>query len=341
MIHPSISVIIVSWNHRLLLQRCLDALQAQDYPSFDITLVDNGSSDGSPGFVSSCYPRVQILGFRDNRGFCRAFNYGVSHTRGELLLSVNPDTVVTAGFLREAVRVALQDASIGMIAPKLLREDNTAVLDSTGLFLDRRRRPYDRGQGELDQGQYDLGATGSTADLCYVFGACGAAGLYRRTMLEDLSQNGEYLDESFFAYYEDADLAWRAQLRGWRCAYAPRAVATHARGRGDTLRKPGRAPKTVLGPRLALRNRYLMTIKNDTIPHFLIDLPRILLAETPRVAYAALTRPAIVLGLLDLARALPSAMAQRSQTRMRRRVDDAIVRRWFTHPREMVSSGEE
>ena len=155
-------------------------------------------------------------------------------------------------------------------------------------------------------------------------------------MLEDLAPDGEYLDEGFFAYYEDADLAWRAQSRGWRCAYAPRAVATHARGWGDTLCKRGRAAKDAKGPRLALRNRYLTTIKNDAPAHFLIDLPLIMAAELPRLAYAALTRPAILLGLTDLVRVLPLAIRKRRQTRGRRTVDDTVIRRWFVAPEEMA-----
>jgi GT2 family glycosyltransferase len=159
-------------------------------------------------------------------------------------------------------------------------------------------------------------------------------------MLEDVAPDGEYLDESFFAYYEDADLAWRARLRGWRCAYAPRAVATHARGWGDTLRKRRHVLEEVNGPRLALRNRYLMACKNDAAVHFLADLPLILGAELPRLAYAALTRPTTLLGLVDLVRALPLALRKRRQIRSRRRVDDADIRRWFVAPSQTAVSRE-
>src|SRR5437016_6203643 len=79
----------------------------------------------------------------------------------------------------------------------------------------------DRGAEELDRGQYD--------EPAYVFGATGAAALYRRVMIEDISVAGEFYDEDFFSYREDADVAWRAQLRGWRCVYTPRAVAWHVR----------------------------------------------------------------------------------------------------------------
>ena len=323
---PSISVIIVNWNHGHLLKNCLDVLLAQASPRFDVTIVDNGSTDGSPDWVASRYPDVRLWTFLDNRGFSRAFNWGVGHTDGDFVLSLNPDVTVKPGFISEMVRALCQDERIGMVAPKLLRADEPTVLDSTGLFIDRRRRPYDRGQGEIDRGQYDARP--------YVFGACGGAALYRRAMLDDLALGGEYFDEDFFAYYEDADLAWRAQLRGWRCVYAPRAVATHARGWGDTLRKRGHAAKNGRGPRFALRNRYLMTIKNDALDYFLADLLLILAAELPRLVYAALTLPGVLLGIPDLVRAWPTALRKRRQIRSCQTVDDSVVRRWFVAPED-------
>jgi GT2 family glycosyltransferase len=320
-----VSVIIVNWNHGRFLKECLDALLAQDYPAFDITLVDNGSQDGSLEWVVCHYPDVRLLTFPDNRGFSRAFNQAVDRTDGTFVLSLNPDVTVRSGFIAEMVRATGPDERIGMVAPKLLRADAPAVLDSTCLSIDRRRRPYDRGQGEVDRGQYD---TQSDA-----FGACGAAALYRRAMLDDLALDGEYLDEEFFAYYEDADLAWRAQLHSWRCVYAPRAVATHARGWGDALRKKGHAVKDRRGPRLALRNRYLMTIKNDTWGHLLADLPFILTAELPRLAYTALAAPEVLLGIPDLVRAWPATLRKRRRNRGRRTVHDAAVRGWFVAPK--------
>jgi GT2 family glycosyltransferase len=319
-----VSVIIVNWNHGRFLKGCLDALLAQDYLAFDVTVVDNGSNDGSPEWVARHSPDVHLLAFPDNRGFSRAFNQAVRHTRGPFVLSLNPDVTASPGFISAMVQAMVQDERVGMVAPKLLRADDPMVLDSTCLLIDRRRRPYDRGQGEIDRSQYDAQSD--------AFGACGAAALYRRAMLDDLALDGEYFDEDFFAYYEDADLAWRAQLRGWRCVFAPHAIATHARGWGDTLRKKGHAAKDGRGPRLALRNRYLMTIKNDALGYLLADLPLILAAELPRLAYAALAAPQVLLGIPDLVRAWPSALRKRRRIRSQRTVDDPIVRRWFVAP---------
>ena len=328
----SVSVVIVNWNHDHLLPGCLDALLEQDYAKLDITVVDNGSQDGSPRRIADSYPGVSLWTFSDNLGFSAALNWGISHSEGDLVLSLNPDVIANEDFVTQLVLAIADDERIGIVAPKLLQADNPAFLDSTGLFIDRRRRPFDRGQGEPDTGQYDK--------LLDAFGACGAAALYRRTMLRDLAVGGECFDERFFAYYEDADLAWRAQLLGWRCVYAPRAVANHDRGWGDTLKKRGRATKSSQGPRLALRNRYLMVVKNDSVAHLLHDLPLILAAEIPRLAYMAITRPQALLGLVDLIRELPSARAKRRQLRTRWRVGHTAVRHWFVASPKAATPGD-
>lgn len=334
----SVSAIMVNWNHSAFLPASLDALLTDkctlsaDCP-LEILVVDNGSTDGSPDWLASQYPDIRLIRFADNTGFAHALNHGIRNTDSPLVLSLNPDVVVRPGFVRnliQALRAGAPSAGvqIGMAAPKLLRADDPNLLDSTGLFVDRRRRPYDRGQGEPDHGQYDVQTD--------VFGPCGAAALYRRDMLQDIAEEikpHEYFDESFFAYCEDADLAWRAQLRGWRCLHVPAAVATHVRGWGDALRKPGHAPKGARGPRLALRNRYLMTVKNDAWRYAAADLPLMVAAELPRLAYAAFAAPQTLLALFDLARACPSALHKRRQIRRRQRVDDAALRRWFLEPK--------
>jgi len=323
--NKTITTIIINWNHGHFLKDCFTALLAQNYPSFEMIVADNGSTDGSPEWIARHYPQVSLLRFPYNRGFSEAFNRAVAAADSPFILSLNPDVVVAPNFLHELLQAINQDEGIGMAAPKLLQAGNPAILDSTGLFIDRRRRPYDRGQGEPDLGQYDA----QTA----IFGACGGAALYRRTMLDDLALDGEYFDEDFFAYYEDADLAWRAQGRGWRCVYAPQAVASHRRGAGDTLRKQKDRPHS-LGPRLALCNRYLMLLKNDHPLHLLVDLPLILAAELPRLAYMALKLPHSLLGLEDLARKWPSAWRKRRQIHQQRTTAGAALRRWFIRPQK-------
>ena len=317
----SVSVILINWNHLTYLPDCLGALKAQEYPDLEITIVDNGSADGSVDWIQRHYPDVNLIAFPDNRGFAPAFNLAARETSAEFLLSLNPDVTVQPGFISELVNAIQEEGRIGIAAPKLLMADQPERIDTTGLFISRARRPYDRGQGEIDQGQYDRQTE--------VFGACGAAALYRRKMLVDLAIDGQYFDDDFFAYYEDADLSWRAQLHGWRSVFAPAAIGFHRRGGGDTLRK-GKA-RVSSGPRLALRNRYLMTIKNDELSSFLLDLPLILAAEAPRLVYAALTAPKTLLALADLAKYWQRTQAKRRQNQAARTVNPGEIRRWFVH----------
>jgi len=318
---PSVSIIIVNWNHGQYLRKCLDLLFAQEYHLFEIFIVDNGSQDGSPNMIKDEYPGVKIWTFPDNRGFSKALNWGVNQTTSDFVVSLNPDVFVMRNFLQEMVNVMCQDESIGIVSAKLLRDDDSTTLDSTGLFLNHFRRPYDRGQGEIDSGQYDR--------TLQIFGACGAAALYRRSMLVDIAVEGEFFDEDFFTYYEDADLAWRAQMRGWNGRYAPRAVATHVRGSGDTLRKVKTSTKNIDGPRLALRNRWLMTLKNDALRYLLLDFPFIFVMELSRLLYMAIFAPNALLGLKDILVGFRTALDKRNKIRGRMVIDDATLRPWF------------
>jgi len=318
-----ISVIIVNWNSGHQLALCLESLAQQTHRPLEIIVVDNASSDGSlaPALAAG---RVQIIRNDINAGFCRAFNQGYAISQGEFIVSLNPDVYLLPDFLaRLAERLAGMPAA-GLACGKLWRGDSPwagCTLDSTGLFLSRSRRPYDRGQGQVDRGQFDRAEE--------VFGVCGAAWIARRTMLEDVRCLGEVLDEDFFAYYDDADLAWRARSRGWQCWYEPRAAGWHGRGGGDTLRKPSRAPKMAFAQRHAVKNRYLMMLKNDTPAGLLPALPRILAEDALRLGYMALRRPALLGAYLDVIRLLPRMLEKRREIRGRRRVPDRFIYRWF------------
>jgi GT2 family glycosyltransferase len=183
---------------------------------------------------------------------------------------------------------------VGIAAGKLLRLDRR-TLDSAGQELGRSRQPVDRGYGRLDRGQLD--ADGE------VFGACGAAALYRRAMLEAIAgPGGEVFDEEFFAFYEDLDLAWRARRAGWRAVYRHRAVGYHARG-GTAGRKeaPGRW-RAMLGRAPEVRfhiakNRYLTILKNDTLGGYLRNLPFILGRDAGLLGALLATSPGVLLRL--------------------------------------------
>ncbi|MHB8134998.1 MAG: glycosyltransferase family 2 protein [Anaerolineaceae bacterium] len=315
-----VSIVIVNWNHRLFLPSCLEALKNQTYSPIEIFVIDNASSDGSTDWIQEKHPDIKIKVFEENMGFSKAFNYGMTLAKGEFVLSLNPDVVTAPDFIDQMVKWIDMDERVWCAAPKLMRANNPSLIDSTGLFLNYLRKPYDRGQNEKDEGQYDAKTE--------VFGACGAAALYRKEMVEEISINGEFLDEDFFAYYEDVDISWRAKILGWRCIFVPTAIATHVRGWGDTLHKQSNDDLRNVGTRLALKNRYLLIIKNDRFKDIWMYLPLILLVDSLRNFYLLFFYPRVLLGLFDVFRLVPKVI-QKRQIINQKRIQNANIQMWF------------
>ena len=177
-----------------------------------------------------------------------------------------------------------------MATGKLLRFDRR-TLDSAGQSLARSRQPVDRGYSRPDDGRFDREQR--------VFGVCGAAALYRREMLEQLRDDHGIFDERYFAFYEDLDLAWRAQRRGWQAHYRPQAVGYHARGASGRdaglagrwaamLRRPAEIRYHVV------KNRYLTILKNDTLRDYLANLPFIAARDLATLILLACTSPSVL-----------------------------------------------
>jgi GT2 family glycosyltransferase len=174
-----------------------------------------------------------------------------------------------------------------------------------------------RGHGEFDQGQYDNPGE--------VFGVDGAAPLYRRVMLEDIKMDGQYFDESFFAHKEDVDLAWRARLFGWGCWYQPQAVAYHQRSF-----RPGKREKVAPGTRVdAVKNRYLLLIKNETAAGWQRDWLHILWYDLKILGYICLFERSSLKAFSLLRRDWPRARAARREITRRIRVQSADILAWF------------
>ncbi|MGA2192325.1 MAG: glycosyltransferase family 2 protein [Nitrospirota bacterium] len=292
MASEKVSVSIVSYNTRHFLGDCLSSVMAQTYPDVETVLVDNGSTDGSAGFVRENFPAVKVIESRENLLFCKGQNVGIKEGSGEYVLVLNSDVVLDKNFISEMVGAARMDETIGSVSGKILRTGGEKI-DTTGLFLGRSRKPVERGYGRKDDGSY--GEPG------YIFGAGGAAPLYRRRMLEDVALEGEYFDEGYGAFYEDLDLAWRARRRGWKAYYAPGAVAWHARGGTAKVKNPPvflrRYDLTYLSDKMKARlilNRYMTVIKNDRPLEFLRDLPWIALYDARLWVYLLLFSPGAI-----------------------------------------------
>jgi len=209
------SIIIPNWNGIDHLPGCLDALRAQSYSRTQVILVDNGSSDGSQSFVREHYPEVHLVALERNLGLTGGNNVGFEAASGEILISLNNDTEAHPRFVETLVEALTQHPEAGMAAAKMLLYDRRDHIHSAGDGYGTDGIPFNRGVWQRDEGQFD--------EPGWIFGGCGGAVAYRRTMLDDIGT----FDESFFMYCEDVDLNWRAQLAGWRCWYTPQAVVYH------------------------------------------------------------------------------------------------------------------
>lgn len=261
------SIIIVNWNGRHWLEQCLPALNAQTFRDYEVIVVDNGSTDGSAAWLAQAWPAVRVMALPENVGFAAGNNVGIRAAGGRYVITLNNDTRVAPHWLAALVQAA-EAPGVGMVASKMVQWQHPEKLDSAGIEVDWAGVAWNRGWGEPAE------TATAPADI---FGPCAGAALYRRDMLDGIG----LFDESFFIFYEDADLAWRAQRAGWRCRYAPDALVHHWHSAAMTA-----IPDRKLF--LLARNRLWCTLKNYPLPGLLAAFPLIGLAELFSAAYQAL-----------------------------------------------------
>lgn len=301
-------MVVPTWNGARFLPTCLDALRQQRARSFEVIVVDDGSTDDTKAVLAR-YPEVRVVALRRNRGFAAAANAGIRAARADVIVLLNNDTQAEPGWL-----AALTDAldacpAAGMATSKVLLFNRREVLHTTGDTVDLAGFAANRGVWERDVGQYDRSPD--------VFGASGAAGAYRRALLDDVGP----LCEAFGSYLEDVDLAWRARLAGWTCVFVPRAVVYHhvsATGGG------------ALASYLVARNRFWLLARNYPLPLLRRHWRRVAAAQA-RVARAALVNwrgaaaRATLRGQLVGLLTWPRMLRERRRIQALRRVDDRLL----------------
>jgi GT2 family glycosyltransferase len=211
---PRFSLIIPNWNGTAHLPVCLAALRAQTTQDFETLLVDNASTDESLSLVSQNFPEVRVLALDRNRGFTGACNAGLRAAQGEFLILLNNDTEAAPTWLAEVNAAFDRHPDAGSVASKMVLFDQRDTLHAAGDIVGVDGVPGNRGVWQKDTDQYPEGP---------VFSANGGSSAYRRVMLASIG----LLDDDFYFSCEDVDLGWRAQLAGWTCIYAPRAVVYH------------------------------------------------------------------------------------------------------------------
>lgn len=311
---PRVSVVILTWNSARCIDDCLAAAAAQTGPAIEIRVVDNDSRDDTVDRVRR-HPGVQVTVLPENRGYAAGNNAGIRLARGEYVLVLNDDCIPEPGFAA-ALAAALDDDPRAGSASGLLLKPGGATVDSTGIIPHLRRlSPYDRGEGASPD-------RWTAPDR--IFGPSGAAACYRKAALDDVAGDGEVFDEDFLAYYEDVDLAWRLQKRGWHSVFSPQARATHER------RGPSRSGGELFWTGFV--NRYFALIKNASPSEILRLLPLLAVVEPSRFAVLALRRRGGVRALIRLLRLLPAMLRKRRILRQRTIVPGFSARQ-FDPPR--------
>ncbi|MGD0497583.1 MAG: glycosyltransferase family 2 protein [Bryobacteraceae bacterium] len=332
-----VSVTIVTYNSGRFIKRCLESVLAQRYPLKEVIVIDNASNDGTIDILEQFENRCQIYYNEENAGFAAAQNQAIKLSSGDWVLTLNPDVLLLPNFIQAMVDAGQFDASIGSVCGKLLTMSShfeipdRPVVDSTGMYFNPMLRHLDRGSQEADNGHF--------LQYEYVFGATAAAALYRRTMIEDVSIGGEFFDTDFFVYREDADVAWRAQLLGWKCLYVPYARGYHVR-------------KALPGNRRALpaeinmhsvKNRFLMRVKNISRSLYRRNWFSITARDFMVVAWCLLWEHTSLKAFWLLAKNGKRVMEKRRLIQARKRVTDEYMAEWFKYapvskraPKKMV-----
>lgn len=307
----TLSVVIVTFNGKALLETCLAALRGGSRVPDELIVVDNNSSDATVPWLAATYPDVRILRCSANLGFAAANNFGIRASNGSYTMTLNNDTQVAPDALARLMSVLdAAAASVGAVMSTMVFAENPSVIASSGLETFTNGVVRDAGVGEpIERGRAPYS----------VFGPSAGAAVYRRAALDDVG----LFDPAFFMYLEDADLAWRLRLRRWDTLTVPDALVRHAISATAGYGSPRKAYYLA-------RNRWWCIGKN--MPTTLL---RQCAAEVGRydaaaIAYASMTGDHASLAGRRVA-FVERGMLQKARRRVQARVtaSDDELRRWL------------
>lgn len=249
-----VSIVILNWNGKDIMQKCLPSVLATQYPNFEIIIVDNASTDDSVAWLRANYPQIKIHVEAENGGFSKGNNAGIALANGKYVVLLNNDVEVTPNWLDAMVALMEQEPKVAAVQPKMLqyeKRDTFEYAGACGGMLDKYGYGFARGRFlskvEKDKGQYD-----QSVEICW---ACGAAILIRKSAINDLKEAP--LDPLFFMHFEEIDLCWRLQRAGWQIKVVPQSVVYHI---GGASLNQGNPKKTYYN----FRNSLLTLYKNYT-----------------------------------------------------------------------------
>ena len=269
-----VAVCIVTWNSAPELPGCLESISRLDHRPLEIVVVDNASRDGSLEIARCHAPAgipLEAVASPENLGFAAGMNAAIARTDAPFILTLNADARPAPDYV---TRLLGRAEGTGAVTGKLVRPDRK--LDACGMRLTSTWRHLDRGSGEPDHGQFSKPER--------VFGATGAASLFRREALDDAAVEGEIFDPRFHSFREDAELCFRLRERGWEVLYEPAAVCEHRRFNLPERRSG--MPSEV--NRHSLKNRYLLRLYHQTGGNLARTLVPTLARDLGALAYVLL-----------------------------------------------------
>jgi len=309
-------VVIPNWNGADRISACLDSLQHQS-AGHQVVVVDNGSVDDSVEIIEKNYPGVVLIRHPKNKGFSGGVNAGIRHAvgqRGQYVALLNNDAVADKDWLKNLVELLNNNPKAGIATSKIC-DDKKTHLDSTGDLYTIWGLPYPRGRGEEFSDKYD--------NDTWVFGASGGASLYRVKMLEEIG----LFDEDFFAYYEDVDISFRAQLAGWKVGYAPEAIVYHEIGATSSAIKGFTTYQTIKNlPWLFWKNVPFGRLFWKILPRYLIAYNSIILRAIMRGQLWPVIKGETVSFIL-----LPKKLMERYQIQQKRKISVSYIDSMIMH----------
>lgn len=319
-----VSVVTVNWNNRQFIETCLEHLRAQSYPSVEIIVVDNGSTDGSDELLRERYAGcITLIRLETNTGFTGGMNRGIAASHGDYVVILNSDAFLHPDFIARAVQAFETPGNerVGVVGGKLFYYadgQKTATIDHVGFFLKLRMAVCNSRNTDLPE---------------LVFGPSGTCPVLRRSLLDEVAfAPGEWFDRYYFAYYEDVDLWFRAQLLGWKVLFLPEAIGWHVHSGsvGGRQRLYERAPFLQVH---ALKNRYMTILKDYPAGLLLLMGPFLLATELAVLLFFAVRMRNNLRNVLAAQRYivcnLPAILRRRRFIQRQRRVGAFYLVRYF------------
>jgi hypothetical protein len=315
-----VAIIIPHHNGQKFLKDCLFSLTKTNYDNYQIYLLDNASTDGSPEWAKKNYSKIKIIHSDKNLGYAGGCNLGIKSTKEEYIVLLNNDTIVDKNWLNHLIIVMGSEKDVAAAQPKTLWMKNHTMFDysaGAGGLLDVYGFPFCRGRIfdtiEKDKGQYD----NSKPDI---FWASGTALIYRRKALDQVG----LLDEDFFMHMEEIDLAWRLHLNGWRIVSVPKSVIYHLSGGSLPA---GNYQKMYLNH----RNSQIMLLKNYSLINLIRYYPLRIVLEISAFLEAVnlkswLWAKAIVNAWFWIMKNLFYILRKRKDVQKLRRVPDSVIK---------------